>query len=68
MTCPFCLLLFETVDAQYVSHILAEHPEAQIGTALGFLAVSRIKTPVAQSVDYLGVTLVAWLSLRRSLR
>jgi hypothetical protein len=68
MTCPFCLLLFETADAQYVSHVLAEHPQAQLGAALGFLAVSRIKSPVSQLVGYLGLSLVAWLFLRRSLR
>lgn len=68
MTCPFCLLLFETADAQYVSHVLAEHPQAQLGAALAFLAVPRIKNPASQILGYLGVTLVAWLFLRRSLR
>ncbi len=68
MACPFCLLAFESFDSRYVSHLLAEHPQAQICAAIGFLAASRLRNPVTQFFGYAGVTVMAWLLVQRSFR
>lgn len=69
MTCPFCLLIFEAADAQYVSHLLVEHPQAQLSAAIAFgVTPLLIKNRASQLVAVAGITLMGLLFVRRGLR
>jgi hypothetical protein len=69
MTCAFCLVVFEEFDAQYVSHLLSEHPEAQFGAAVAFgLVPLFVKHRVAQFMAYSGIAAMGFLYVRRSFR
>jgi hypothetical protein len=69
MTCPLCLVIFEAADAQYVGHLLDEHPEVQLSAAVGFgLVPFLVKGRVAQITACVGITAMAFLFIRRSVR
>jgi hypothetical protein len=69
MTCPFCIAVFEAADSQYVSHILAEHPQAQLSAGIGFLALPLLfKGRASQLIGAAGITFMALLFVRSSLR
>jgi hypothetical protein len=69
MTCPLCLALLEAGEAQYVSHLLSEHAEAQLTAALSFAALPfLVRGRNAQLVAGFGITMMAILFVRNSFR
>jgi hypothetical protein len=69
MPCPFCVLVFEQIDAQYVGHILFEHPQAQLGAGAALLLVPLFfRKREAQLAAFVGITALAFFFLHRGVR
>lgn len=69
MTCPFCVLVFEQIDAQYVGHILSEHPQARLGASVALVLVPLFfRKREAQIAAFVGITGLALLFLHRGAR
>jgi membrane protein implicated in regulation of membrane protease activity len=61
--------VFEQIDSQYVGHMLAEHPPAQIGAAVAFgIAPLLFKTRATQVLAFAGITAMSILLVRRGIR
>jgi hypothetical protein len=64
-----CLALIEAGEAQYVGHLLSEHAEAQLVAAAGFAVLPlAIKNRYTQFAAGLGITVMAYLFVRRAVR